>query len=381
MFSIENRNTKCWLCETELTDRNSSKEHIIPNGIGGRLKSQYLLCEKCNTRMGNSSDATLCEDLKFYTEMFQVDRERNKELKGIVMTDSDGDEIIVKQAGQKLTLRKQLAELTDNEDGSQTLHIQVRDEKELKKTLDSYVRKGKLSQKHAQEITNSAKVKCKSSPLTIHLTIRAESFLCIMKSLANFYVYKTNEISAVNNLKQFLLEGKDCKDRIALTTLEPLRLAPDYKSVYHTLLIKGTSEAGLVGIAEFFSTYSYGVILNNHYEGSEINECYCFDVINGSEVNHHPDVDISVDKLKTIKDQYHMLPTLQQNEIKFRADAVMKLWDNAQINIELHSVIEKVLSREVGEGGIITKGAINKLTEAIINEIILRRLNIKFPKS
>lgn len=93
-----------WLCEAELTDDNQSKEHIIPNGIGGRLKSNKLLCKTCNTRMGDSSDASLCDDLRFYVEMFQINCERNKDLKGIVMTDTEGDEIIVREAGQKLTL-------------------------------------------------------------------------------------------------------------------------------------------------------------------------------------------------------------------------------------------------------------------------------------
>lgn len=78
---------KCWLCEAELTDDNQSKEHIIPNGTGGRLKSNKFLCKTCNTRMGDSSDASLCDDLRFYVEMFQINCERNKDLKGIVMTD------------------------------------------------------------------------------------------------------------------------------------------------------------------------------------------------------------------------------------------------------------------------------------------------------
>ena len=40
----------CYLCRQVLSKENESVEHIIPNSIGGRLKSKKLLCKKCKDK-------------------------------------------------------------------------------------------------------------------------------------------------------------------------------------------------------------------------------------------------------------------------------------------------------------------------------------------
>ena len=35
----------CYICGKELTKLNESEEHIIPNAIGGKLKSKKLICK------------------------------------------------------------------------------------------------------------------------------------------------------------------------------------------------------------------------------------------------------------------------------------------------------------------------------------------------
>lgn len=44
--------SKCYLCGKLLNEANSSVEHIIPNAIGGHLKSKNLLCKDCNSNTG-----------------------------------------------------------------------------------------------------------------------------------------------------------------------------------------------------------------------------------------------------------------------------------------------------------------------------------------
>lgn len=41
---------KCFICGCEL-DENTKPEHIIPNGIGGKLKSKEILCDKHNNEL------------------------------------------------------------------------------------------------------------------------------------------------------------------------------------------------------------------------------------------------------------------------------------------------------------------------------------------
>ena len=44
---------ECYICCEELTKDNDSVEHIIPNAIGGKLKSKELICKKDVARIMN----------------------------------------------------------------------------------------------------------------------------------------------------------------------------------------------------------------------------------------------------------------------------------------------------------------------------------------
>lgn len=69
--------TKCYLCGCELTNKNESLEHIVPNALGGKLKSKALLCKKCNNNTGNLEEH-LCNSLVFFISALEVKRERGK---------------------------------------------------------------------------------------------------------------------------------------------------------------------------------------------------------------------------------------------------------------------------------------------------------------
>ena len=55
----------CYKCKGEITTTNKSIEHIIPNALGGRLKSANLLCRPCNEKLGSSVDIALSQKIPF----------------------------------------------------------------------------------------------------------------------------------------------------------------------------------------------------------------------------------------------------------------------------------------------------------------------------
>ena len=50
---------KCFFCDELLNEKNTSVEHIIPNSIGGRLKSKKILCKRCNSKLGEKFDSEI----------------------------------------------------------------------------------------------------------------------------------------------------------------------------------------------------------------------------------------------------------------------------------------------------------------------------------
>lgn len=50
---------ECALCNSNITDKNDSNEHLIPNAIGGRKKITGFICSNCNSKSGEFWDAEL----------------------------------------------------------------------------------------------------------------------------------------------------------------------------------------------------------------------------------------------------------------------------------------------------------------------------------
>ena len=64
---------KCFICGCEL-DENTKPEHIIPNGIGGKLKSKEILCDKHNNELFEL-DQIICKDLENHTNRLNPSRD------------------------------------------------------------------------------------------------------------------------------------------------------------------------------------------------------------------------------------------------------------------------------------------------------------------
>ena len=60
----------CAFCAKEFTDSNTSKEHIIPNAVGGRKTVGSFICVDCNNLTGAAWDKELANQLK--TPMYDV---------------------------------------------------------------------------------------------------------------------------------------------------------------------------------------------------------------------------------------------------------------------------------------------------------------------
>src|ERR1700749_3061633 len=68
----------CYFCKTELLGNNISKEHILPNAIGGRLTSNQLMCRDCNSKYGDSIDAEFCNQFLSLSSMLQIKKQRGE---------------------------------------------------------------------------------------------------------------------------------------------------------------------------------------------------------------------------------------------------------------------------------------------------------------
>jgi hypothetical protein len=68
--------TRCAGCGEPLTAANRSSAHIIPNALGGRLTSAWLICAKCNTELDHLADHALIEAFGVIPTLLKIPRQR-----------------------------------------------------------------------------------------------------------------------------------------------------------------------------------------------------------------------------------------------------------------------------------------------------------------
>ncbi|MGN2398985.1 HNH endonuclease, partial [Klebsiella quasipneumoniae] len=77
---------KCAFCDKSLSGKNRTKEHVIPNALGGRKKTVEFICNTCNNKLGEKWDAELARQLNWFSLAVGISRERGKPPKQIVQT-------------------------------------------------------------------------------------------------------------------------------------------------------------------------------------------------------------------------------------------------------------------------------------------------------
>ena len=364
----------CYICGDEITDKNRTDEHIILNALGGHLHSYTVICKGCNTKMGETADAKLAEDLSFYTDFLGVKKNRQHDHNQI-MTDNEGHEIVVDGGGRNLTLRRPYVE-NKEKDGVREIKMAVRNKKELEGFLNGMVKRKELTQAQADEILAKAKVTEHHSPLKTRTVISEEAFPSIIKSAVNYYVDQTHDIKTVKPLVPYI-EGKgDCKDVLYLHHFKTLPYPEAKGLVTHMIHIEGSAKTGLLyAMMEYYSIYVYMVVIDRNYNGLDINMTYTNDVVAGLEVDRRFTLPLTMKDLEDFRNQPHEEYVKYLPYIQKRSDAVMAVWDEKLLHEELYEVIDKAFGK-FPEGCVMTPDKM-----AVVQRDIMEYIEKKIERS
>ncbi len=358
----------CYMCGKPLEGDHISDEHIILNGIGGRLRSKDLLCKECNSLLGEESDSVLSESLSFFTDMLQVKKDRDNHHTQ-VMKDEDGHEVVVGDGGESLKLRRPY--FSKEVDGERKIyHITARNIKELEQYLDGQIKQGEMTEGQKNEIMSRAKVSTHRPRLSTQTVIPHEAFPSIVKSAVNYYVLCFHRYDDVKQLIPYIIGKKDCRDIMNLVLFEdlPYTEAPD--AITHMIHIEGKAETGvLYALMEYYGLYTYVVFLKEDYDGPGINATYTYDVINGREVNRN----FSLPVTRKWIDEYEAKRSSDSSvffaAIKNRADKILQKWEDLDRRRFLNDIATKAFSH-CPENGLITEEMCNGIVSEITNGLV-----------
>lgn len=271
---------KCVFCKVELTAENSAKEHIIPNAIGGRLKSSNLDCLKCNSEFGEDCDSALAKDMNPLVTILGIERERGEAqpIEGLMQ----GKKVRLDAEG-KPEMAKPEHEVKI--DGKTTqIKVKARSMAEARRIIEGLARKYPIDVDAAMK---SARTMEEYLPEPIQFSFAHggnDTFRAVAKIAYLFLKHKLPAL-AIERETDLIESIKGTRENRSVTFLSGDRIVdPTPNQVLHSLVIKSyPAERLLVAYVELFGVFTFVVLLSEDC-GQDIFEHYVFDLIERQEV-------------------------------------------------------------------------------------------------
>jgi len=280
---------KCYLCSNEITEKNKTKEHIIPNALGGRLKSEKIICINCNSEYGTTLDKVF-EEVPLST-MLNIEKERGETQK-IRATEQSGQKLLI-DSSLTPELEKLIVEV---ENGNRV--FTVRSEEEARKIFKQ--NKVKNIEEELKKIT--WKYESIEEPVLLDNDMFSgkKQFRAISKIAVNYYYHLTSSLDGLTNIISFI---QDKIDLFCVCHYYPdiIVYTPDDKEISHLLFVRGNpTEKILYCYLEFFNCYCFVVVLNENYTGNDLKESYIYDLEGKTVLSKPFCLDLSRDELLSL---------------------------------------------------------------------------------
>ena len=271
---------RCALCRRPIPPGKRSREHVIPNAIGGRKTVLGFICVDCNSTTGATWDRDLCLQLRPLCTLLNIRRQRGTTQPVAVETRTGGTFLI--HPDGRMTIRGPVFSERVRE-GQKEISIQAPSMKELKRMLPGLARK--YPEIDVDQILARATPRREylEDPLPIPLTFGGESAgRSIVKSCLALVHEAGLHLSDCEHAHEYLLnEGQPCFGYYNETDLVSNR--PD-NVFFHCVHVSGDPVSHRVlGYVEYFGFMRIVLGLSSHYDGEPFSCGYAVDPIGGEE--------------------------------------------------------------------------------------------------
>lgn len=283
---------KCYSCNAELNNENSSDEHIIPNALGGKW-TEKILCKKCNNILGSKYDSVLAKQLEWFS--CKVNHSRSYGVVQSVKVKIDGMDVWATPGGNYEGIK--CKKIYDN--NYQIQSIGKNSIKQTRKKLEEIMLRAakkynwddaKLKEKLDNGYANIEKnMKQQNNPIVYFSSQFGgkEALLSIIKIAVNFTIAKGVPVKYLEQSIKTIKEKQN--DYTSFSNLfYPSNIFPK-GSIYHTLILVGDSETGnLYCLISLYGVFNAFVLLTKNYSGKNILYTYCYDIWNEKEFAYTP---------------------------------------------------------------------------------------------
>jgi hypothetical protein len=283
----------CTFCEKKLVGGDKSKEHVIPNSIGGRLKTSGFICLECNVTRGDRWDSELAEQLNWFSLALGISRERGAPPGQLVNT-VDGRQLTLLPDGSFLPGSSYREEEVD---GQKRISIVARSVAEAEKRIEGVSRKYPLFDKARALSELEVKTDYLDSPLALEMSIGgAKAGRSLVKTALAFASHCGVPHEEFGGALHYL-SNQQAEPPFGHAYLSDLVLNREQHPIFHCVSLKSDGgKSRLWAYIEYYGLFRVIVLINDHYAGPVVDKTYALDPITGEQLNVEVRADVPEDE-------------------------------------------------------------------------------------
>jgi hypothetical protein len=267
-----------------------SREHIIPNSIGGQKKVLGIVCKDCNDRTGAEWDSVLAEQLGLVTVLANVKRERGEQPSFEARTQSgrpirihaDGH-LSLPRAAPKETIEDGHVKVTGT---LPTIRDAVRLFEGLKRKYPKFDIQAASENLRVEKSYISEPV---VGPIYIHGDASGRS---IVKSTYVLAAHAGIDPRQCVPARNYLRGSDESACWWFYYDRDLIRVRP-LSRIFHCVAVQGNPDTRqLVGYVEYFGAYRILVLLSSEFDGVGFVRSHAIDPATGRELDICPDLNI-----------------------------------------------------------------------------------------
>lgn len=341
--------TQCTLCREKITTKNYSREHIVPQSIGGRAKVGGFICKACNNRTGAEWDRPLFDQYHWLSLVLGISRESGTLPPALTVKTEDGRDFKMSSDGG-LSLAKPVISSSPE---SGAIAFTARNRREARQILTGYKRRfpyldvdGALD--GAIETTTLLDAPLKQSlqfggPWALRSTVKS--------ALAFAFRQKANMTACASAISY--LSGTGTMPNVAAFYSRDLVDNRPAGTLCHIVSVQSdVAERRLVGYVEYFSVTRFIVILSEDYSGPSVSGVYAVDPSTGKEVSLSVDLALSDAEVAAIESDKGAFEGLQ-DALDRAMPILLKKREERSREFEISKIVDEAFQQSGAEPGAI----------------------------
>jgi len=262
----------CIFCDNEL-NAETKPEHILLNGLGGRMKTNEAICSECNNRFGGSIDKALAEQVMIIRNLLQLESGTGKPPPGLKNVAAGSDKLNFGNDGRPVLVQPPFV-ITDRPDGNFDVAINAQSEAELQRILPHIAAKLGITEEQVKDqiLKGTAKlIERRPGVVPFRLSFGSEDVLrSMVKSCLVLLATKVGS----NTLKQdcfaaareFVLNGSGpfYQTRVHLDSREPpgvAALKQQFGELFNLIYVGSDGQGRVIGHFTLYNVMGWQIVL------------------------------------------------------------------------------------------------------------------------